>query len=53
MHVIAAKPSRSRSAFAGNFKEYQQKVADQRPCAGGNAVEGRGLRIVSGRTEST
>jgi glycine hydroxymethyltransferase len=51
MHVIAAKAVAFREALQPAFKDYQrQVVANARVLA--EALIGRGLRIVSGRTES-
>lgn len=51
MHVIAAKAVAFKEALAPEFKAYQQQVlANARVMA--EALGKRGLRIVSGRTES-
>jgi len=51
MHVIAAKAVAFKEALAPGFKEYQQRVvANARVLA--ETLISRGLRIVSGRTES-
>lgn len=51
MHVIAAKAVAFREALAADFKIYQQQVvANARVMA--ETLTQRGLRIVSGRTES-
>ena len=51
MHVIAAKAVAFKEAMAPAFKTYQQQVvANARVVA--ETLTGRGLRIVSGRTES-
>ena len=51
MHVIAAKAIAFREALAPEFKAYQQQVmANARTMA--ETLVQRGLRIVSGRTES-
>ena len=51
MHVIAAKAVAFQEALAPEFKVYQQQVlANARTLA--ETLIGRGLRIVSGRTES-
>ena len=51
MHVIAAKALAFREALSPAFRDYQrQVVANARAMAG--TLEARGLRIVSGRTES-
>jgi glycine hydroxymethyltransferase len=51
MHVIAAKATAFKEAATPEFKAYQQQVMDnaQAMC---NVLKQRGLRIVSGRTES-
>ena len=51
MHVIAAKATAFKEAATPAFKAYQQQVMDnaQAMC---NVLQQRGLRIVSGRTES-
>ena len=51
MHVIAAKATAFKEAATPEFKAYQQQVMDnaQTMC---RVLQQRGLRIVSGRTES-
>ncbi|MFN7570208.1 MAG: serine hydroxymethyltransferase [Betaproteobacteria bacterium] len=51
MHVIAAKAVAFKEALAPEFKTYQQQVAANARVMAATLVE-RGLRIVSGRTES-
>ena len=51
MHVIAAKAVAFKEAMAPEFKAYQQQVAKNAQVVAETLVE-RGLRIVSGRTES-
>ena len=51
MHVIAAKAVAFKEALAPEFKAYQQQVARNADVVARTLVE-RGLRIVSGRTES-
>jgi len=51
MHVIAAKAVAFKEALAPEFKVYQQQVAKNAQVVAQTLVE-RGLRIVSGRTES-
>jgi glycine hydroxymethyltransferase len=51
MHVIAAKAVAFREALAPDFKHYQQQVLDNAAALAQSLIE-RGLRIVSGRTES-
>jgi len=51
MHVIAAKAVAFKEALAPEFKAYQQQVATNAQVVAQTLVE-RGLRIVSGRTES-
>jgi glycine hydroxymethyltransferase len=51
MHVIAAKAVAFKEALAPEFKIYQQQVAKNAQVVAQTLVE-RGLRIVSGRTES-
>src|SRR5947207_248157 len=51
MHVIAAKAVAFKEALAPEFKTYQQQVAKNAQVVAQTLVE-RGLRIVSGRTES-
>ncbi|KAG0188755.1 Serine hydroxymethyltransferase 3 [Apophysomyces sp. BC1034] len=51
MHVIAAKAVAFNEALAPQFKAYQQQVVDNARVLAETLVK-RGLRIVSGRTES-
>ncbi|MBN9426571.1 MAG: serine hydroxymethyltransferase [Burkholderiales bacterium] len=51
MHVVAAKAVAFREALAPEFKTYQQQVAANAQVLAQTLIE-RGLRIVSGRTES-
>ncbi|MDE2607455.1 MAG: serine hydroxymethyltransferase [Burkholderiales bacterium] len=51
MHVIAAKAVAFKEALSPGFKAYQQQVAKNAQVVAQTLVE-RGLRIVSGRTES-
>jgi glycine hydroxymethyltransferase len=51
MHVIAAKAVAFKEALSPEFKTYQQQVAKNAQVVAQTLVE-RGLRIVSGRTES-
>ncbi|HZY19492.1 MAG TPA: serine hydroxymethyltransferase [Ramlibacter sp.] len=51
MHVIAAKAIAFKEALAPEFKAYQQQVVRNAEVVAQTLVE-RGLRIVSGRTES-
>jgi len=51
MHVIAAKAVAFKEALAPEFKTYQQQVAKNAQVVARTLTE-RGLRIVSGRTES-
>ncbi|WP_457334082.1 serine hydroxymethyltransferase [Rhizobacter sp. P5_C2] len=51
MHVIAAKAVAFKEALAPEFKVYQQQVAKNAVVLAETLIE-RGLRIVSGRTES-
>ncbi len=51
MHVIAAKAVAFKEALAPEFKAYQQQVAKNAVAMAETLVQ-RGLRIVSGRTES-
>jgi glycine hydroxymethyltransferase len=51
MHVIAAKAVAFREALSPAFKVYQQQVLDNASALAQTLAE-RGLRIVSGRTES-
>ena len=51
MHVIAGKAVAFKEALAPEFKVYQQQVVDNARMLAETLIE-RGLRIVSGRTES-
>ncbi|MEO7246707.1 MAG: serine hydroxymethyltransferase [Rubrivivax sp.] len=51
MHVIAGKAVAFQEALQPAFKVYQQQVADNAKALAETLIE-RGLRIVSGRTES-
>ena len=51
MHVIAAKATAFQEALSPEFKSYQQQVVKNAKALADALVE-RGLRIVSGRTES-
>ncbi len=51
MHVIAAKAVAFHEALAPEFKAYQQQVVGNADALARTLIE-RGLRIVSGRTES-
>ena len=51
MHVIAAKAVAFKEALAPEFKTYQQQVIKNAAALAETLVQ-RGLRIVSGRTES-
>ncbi|MEY3445275.1 MAG: serine hydroxymethyltransferase [Pseudomonadota bacterium] len=51
MHVIAAKAVAFKEALAPEFKQYQQQVVTNARIVAETLVQ-RGLRIVSGRTES-
>ena len=51
MHVIAGKAVAFKEALAPEFKLYQQQVVDNARMLAETLIE-RGLRIVSGRTES-
>lgn len=51
MHVIAGKAVAFQEALQPSFKEYQQAVLDN-AAALADGLTARGLRIVSGRTES-
>ncbi|MDQ2780288.1 MAG: serine hydroxymethyltransferase [Pseudomonadota bacterium] len=51
MHVIAGKAVSFKEALAPAFKTYQQQVLDNARVLAETLIE-RGLRIVSGRTES-
>jgi glycine hydroxymethyltransferase len=51
MHVIAAKATAFREALAPGFRGYQEQVLRNSQAMANTLIE-RGLRIVSGRTES-
>ncbi|MES2412336.1 MAG: serine hydroxymethyltransferase [Pseudomonadota bacterium] len=51
MHVIAAKAVAFREAMSPEFKTYQQQVVKNAQIVADTLIQ-RGLRIVSGRTES-
>ncbi|MBL3940320.1 serine hydroxymethyltransferase, partial [Bacteroides thetaiotaomicron] len=51
MHVIAAKAVAFKEALSPEFKSYQEKVVENARVLAETLVK-RGLRIVSGRTES-
>jgi glycine hydroxymethyltransferase len=51
MHVIAAKAVAFQEALQPGFKQYQQQVLDNARALAETLTE-RGLRIISGRTES-
>ncbi|WKB52423.1 serine hydroxymethyltransferase [Eleftheria terrae] len=51
MHVIAAKAVAFKEALSPEFKAYQQQVVKNAQAMASTLIE-RGLRIVSGRTES-
>ena len=51
MHVIAAKAVAFKEAMTHEFKRYQERTLDNARVMA-KALQGRGLRIVSGRTES-
>src|SRR6476619_7939086 len=51
MHVIAAKAVAFKEAMSADFKAYQQQVV-KNAAALATTLTARGLRIVSGRTES-
>ncbi|MGV3572734.1 MAG: serine hydroxymethyltransferase, partial [Ramlibacter sp.] len=51
MHVIAAKAVAFKEALAPEFKAYQEQVVKNADVLARTLIE-RGLRIVSGRTES-
>jgi glycine hydroxymethyltransferase len=51
MHVIAAKAVAFKEALDPSFKQYQRQVVDNAAMLANTLVK-RGLRIVSGRTES-
>jgi len=51
MHVVAAKAIAFKEALSPEFRDYQQRVIDNARVLAETLVK-RGLRIVSGRTES-
>ncbi len=51
MHVIAAKAVAFKEALTPEFRQYQQRVVENAQAMAGT-LQQRGLRIVSGRTES-
>jgi glycine hydroxymethyltransferase len=51
MHVIAAKAVAFREAMEPGFRDYQQRVLDN-AAEMARVLQARGLRIVSGRTQS-
>jgi len=51
MHVIAAKAVAFKEAMSSEFKNYQEQVIDNAQVMA-KVLKSRGLRIVSGRTES-
>jgi glycine hydroxymethyltransferase len=51
MHVIAAKAAAFKEAMTQEFKNYQEQVIDNAQVMA-KVLKARGLRIVSGRTES-
>jgi glycine hydroxymethyltransferase len=51
MHVIAAKAAALKEAMSQEFKDYQEQVIDNAQVMA-KVLKSRGLRIVSGRTES-
>ncbi len=51
MHVIAAKAAAFKEAMSAEFKDYQEQVIDNAQVMA-KVLKARGLRIVSGRTES-
>jgi len=51
MHVIAAKAVAFREAMEPAFRDYQQRVLDN-AAEMARVLQSRGLRIVSGRTQS-
>jgi glycine hydroxymethyltransferase len=51
MHVIAAKAVAFKEAMTQEFKDYQEQVIDNAQVMA-KVLKSRGLRIVSGRTES-
>src|SRR3989338_6770290 len=52
MHVIAAKAVALKEAMTAEFRNYQEQVIDNARVLARVLSEERGLRIVSGRTES-
>ncbi|MBL8490931.1 MAG: serine hydroxymethyltransferase [Rhodocyclaceae bacterium] len=52
MHVIAAKAVALKEAMTPAFRDYQEQVIDNARVMARVLAEQRGLRIVSGRTES-
>ncbi|WP_300453991.1 serine hydroxymethyltransferase [Accumulibacter sp.] len=52
MHVIAAKAVAFKEALSHDFRSYQEQVVANARVLSRVLSEGRGLRIVSGRTES-
>ena len=51
MHVIAAKAAAFKEAMTSEFRNYQEQVIDNAQVMA-KVLKSRGLRIVSGRTES-
>ena len=51
MHVIAAKAAALKEAMTSGFRDYQEQVIDNAQVMA-RVLQSRGLRIVSGRTES-
>ena len=51
MHVIAAKAAAFKEAMTSEFRDYQEQVIDNAQVMA-RVLQSRGLRIVSGRTES-
>jgi glycine hydroxymethyltransferase len=51
MHVIAAKAVAFKEAMTGEFRRYQEQVLDNARVMA-KVLQERGLRVVSGRTES-
>ena len=51
MHVIAAKAVALKEAMSKEFKDYQKQVIDNARVMA-KVLQGRGVRIVSGRTDS-
>ncbi|MBK7766609.1 MAG: serine hydroxymethyltransferase [Sulfuritalea sp.] len=51
MHVIAAKAAAFKEATTSEFRDYQEQVIDNAQVMA-RVLQSRGLRIVSGRTES-